>query len=103
VSLLIGVAILFLAWQTPRVAWFSVVVVGALIAGAFTYGWPRWVITLLAVSSVAATSPMIRFQFEYGALVPLATAVQLALELAGLVLLFLPHSTRWYRARRAGS
>lgn len=99
-SLVIGVAILLFAWRTPRVALFCLGLVGLLIVLALHRGWPRWVIAGLAVSSVAATYPLVQFQLTYGTVVPIATALQLALELTGCVLLFHPHSNRWYRLPR---
>lgn len=99
-SLVIGVAILLFAWRTPRIALFCLLLVGLLIVLALHRGWPRWVITALAVSSLGATFPLVRFQLTYGTVIPIATALQLALELAGCVLLFHPRSSRWYRLPR---
>lgn len=96
VSLLIGVAILQYAWRTPRIALVCLVLMGGLIVLARRRGWPRWVIAGLAVVSVAATFPEVRFQLSYGGVISVATAVQLILELVGCVLLFHPRSTRWY-------
>lgn len=103
VSLVIGVAILWLAWREPRAALLSVGVVGPLIAAAWFWGWPRWVIALAAVGSVASTLPQVGFQLTYGFVVPAATVAQFALELAGFVLLFHPRSHRWYHPPRAAA
>lgn len=100
VSLLIGVAILLFAWREPRIAFFCLVVVGALIAVALGRAWPRWVITFMAVASLAVTFPLVRFQLTFGTVVPIATSVQLALELIGCALLFHPRSSTWYRRPR---
>ena len=103
VSLLIGVAILWFAWREQRVAVLCLVGVGTLIALAWRWGWPRWVIMTVAVVSVAATFPLVQFQLTYRTLIPMATAAQLALELAGCILLFLPSSHRWYRRPRVSA
>ena len=94
-------AILFFAWREPRVALFCLVVVGALIAFSLRRGWSRWVITFIAVASLAVTFPLVGFQLTFGTVVPIATSVQLALELLGFVLLFHPRSSHWYRRPRA--
>jgi len=101
-ALLIGVAILYFAWRERQMALWCLAVVGSLTAWALRSGWPRWIITLMAVASVAITFPQVRFQFTYGTLVPVATGVQLALELLGCVLLFHPLSHRWYYRRTHG-
>lgn len=102
VSLIIGSAIIAFAWRELEVAVFSLVVVGALTSGTWWWGWPRWVIAVMAVASVALTFPLVRFQFTFGTVIPVATGIQLALELLGFVLLFHPRSSRWYRRSRAG-
>jgi hypothetical protein len=100
VSLMIGVAILYFAWRTPGIALFCLVLVGSLTFLALRRGWPRWVITIMAVASLVLTFPLVQFQLTFGTVIPIATGVQLALELAGCVLLFLPASSRWYRRPR---
>jgi len=95
------VAILFFAWREPRIALLCLVIVGALIAFALRRSWPRWVITFMAVASLAVTFPLVRFQLTFGTVIPIATAVQLALELIGWALLFHPRSSSWYRRPRA--
>ena len=100
VSLLIGCSIIAFAWRETQIALFSLVVVGGQIPFALRWGWPRWVIAVMAVASVAATYPQVRFQFEFRTLIPIATGVQFALELVGFVLLFHPRSSRWYRRPR---
>ena len=102
VSLLIGSAIIAFAWRELQVGVFSLVVVGSLTTGTLWWGWPRWVIAVMAVASLALTFPLVRFQFTFGILIPVSTGIQLALELLGFVLLFHPRSTRWYRRPRGG-
>lgn len=98
-SLAIGVGILWFAWREPRAAALSLAVIGPLIAASGFWGWPRWLIAAVALASVAATLPEVGFQLSYGVVVPVATATQFALELAGFALLFHPRSHRWYHPR----
>jgi 3-mercaptopyruvate sulfurtransferase SseA len=100
VSLGIGVAILYFAWREPRAALVSLAVVGALTVAAWFSGWPRWIIAAVAVTSVASTLPQVGFQLSYGVVVPVATAVQYAIEITAFVLLFHPRSHRWYHPPR---
>ena len=102
VSLLIGVSILLFAWREPRAAWLSLALVGVPTVFALWHAWPRWVIAIMAIGSVAATLPQVRFQLTFGTAVPVATLAQFAIELTAFVLLFHPRSSRWYRGGAAG-
>lgn len=101
VSLLIGVSILLFAWREPRAALISLAVVGPLIVAALFFGWPRWVIAAVAVTSVVSTLPQVGFQLSYGVVVPVATVVQFTIELTALALLFHRRSHHWYHAPRS--
>lgn len=94
-------AILHFAWRESQLALACLIVIGSLTGWALRSGWPRWIITFMAVASVAIFFRQVSFQFTFGTLIPIATGVQLALELAGFVLLFHPSSSRWYRRPRA--
>ena len=104
VSLVIGSYILAFQWKELEIGIYCFVIVGSLTACAWFWGWARWVIAFLAVSSVVLTWSIVSFQLSFRILLPVLTSTQFALEITGFVLLFHPHSTRWYRHKRtAGS
>ena len=100
VSLVIGCYILAFQWKEVEVGLFSFLIVGSLTACAWFWGWARWVIAFLAVSSVWATWSIVSFQLTFRILMPVLTYTQFALELTGFALLFHPASARWYRRKR---
>ena len=99
VSLVIGSYIIAIPWRAPDLGLFCFALVGLLTAYAWFWGWARWVIALLAVSSVVIAWDLVLFQLTHRASMALLTATQYTLELLGFVLLFHPASTRWYRRK----
>lgn len=98
VALLLGLAILGFGWRVPEVAVAALVIVGGLIFGAARrQNWARWVLAILTVVVLVMTWSLIRIQLTFGIVVPIATVAQIALEAAGLYLLFRPDAGRWYR------
>lgn len=98
VALLLGMAILNFGWRVPEVAGAAFVIVGGLIfATARRQNWARWVLAILTVLVSCMTWSLIRIQLTFGIVVPMATVAQLALEAAGLYLLFRPAAGRWFR------
>lgn len=100
VSLLIGSYILAFQWSEREIGLYCFVIVGSLIACAWFWGWARWVIAFLAVSSVVITWSIVEFQLTYKVLMPVLTSAQFALELLGFALLFHNRSTRWYGRKK---
>ncbi len=99
VSLFIGSYIIAFPWRAPDLGLFCFALVGLLTAYAWFWGWPRWVIALLAVSSLVVTWEFVSFQLTHQLSIAILTVTQLGLELVGLILLFHPASTRWYRRK----
>lgn len=100
VSLVIGSCIIAFPWRAPDLGLFCFTLVGLLTAYAWFWGWPRWVVAFLAVSSLVLTWEFVSFQLTHRRSIAILTVTQLALELLGLVLLFHPASTRWYRRKK---
>lgn len=89
-ALLIGVAILVSAWREPRLAAACLVIVGGLIwlaARRHTWASATLVIVTLASLRVNSVLGLLQFQLQYGGVMSVATGLQLALEIAGCVLL----------------
>jgi hypothetical protein len=100
-ALVLGLAILVFGWKVPWVALATCVIVGSLIvAVARRHNWARWALLSLTLVALFMTSPLLKVQLTFGVLVPVATVVQLALEVMGFVLLFRPAAGRWYRGSR---
>lgn len=103
IALLLGVAILAFGWGEPLVALVTGVVVGGLIVGAaLRRNWARWALVVLTIVATATSWPLLRIQLSYGIVVPAATVVQFVLELLGLILLFRPVASAWYRGQPRG-
>jgi len=100
VSLLIGSYIIAFQWMEREIGLYCFVIVGTLTACAWFWGWARWVIAFLAVSSVVLTWSIVAFQLTYKILMPVLTYTQFALELLAFVLLFHNRSTHWYRRKK---
>ncbi len=97
-ALALGAGILAFAWHYPTIALITIGVIGPLIFGvARGRNWARWTLALLTIAGLILTWPIVRFQLSYAVIVPLATAVQLALEALGLFLMFRPAAGRWFR------
>lgn len=98
-SLVIGSYIIAIPWRVPELGLFCFLLVGLLTAYAWFWGWARWVIIVLAVSSVVMTWDLVFFQLTHRLSMSLLTSTQFVLELLGFVLLLHPASSRWYRRK----
>lgn len=101
-ALAIGVAILLYGWREAMVAWVCLVFVGALIVlAARRHNWARWTLLVVTLLSFVFGWSFTRFQLSYGGPIAIGTALQLVLEVAGIVLLVSDSARRWYRRTAA--
>ena len=99
ISLVIGVAILLYAWREPMLALLCLLFVGLLIAlTAQRHNWARWTLTVVTLASLIVNWVLgfLPFQLTYGGLISAGTVMQVGLELAGCVLLYVAASRQWY-------
>jgi len=103
-ALLIGAFTVTFAWGEPIAGLLTFVVIITLaILAARRHNWARWTITIVTLASFVLMQSLFRFQLSYGIGMGVATVLQISLEIAGCVLLFVPASNRWYARTGGGS